>query len=60
MYQWSKTVWVFSGSKAVWVAQPSSGLDKRQATLQLIICAEGEQTVKPTAVFRGAGKVSLA
>eukprot|EP00112_Aurelia_sp_Birch-Aquarium-sp1_P025127 Seg821.9 transcript_id=Seg821.9/GoldUCD/mRNA.D3Y31 product="hypothetical protein" protein_id=Seg821.9/GoldUCD/D3Y31 len=54
------TTYAYKGSKAVWVAQPSSGLDKRQATLQLMICAEGEQTVKPTVVFRGAGKVLLA
>ena len=36
-----------SGSKQVWVSQPSSGLDKRQATLQLWIRAEGRQTVQP-------------
>ena len=45
------------GSKQVWVAQPSSGLDKRQATLQLCIPAEGEQNVKPALVFRGKGHV---
>ena len=27
----------FSGSKQIWVSQPGSGLDKRQATLQLCI-----------------------
>jgi hypothetical protein len=32
-------------------------LDKRQATLQLCICAEGEQNVKPSIVFRGKGRV---
>lgn len=31
----------FSGSKQIWVSQPGSGLDKRQATLQLCIRAEG-------------------
>ena len=45
------------GSKHVWVSQPSSGLDKRQATLQLCIRAEGEQNVKPAIVFRGKGNV---
>ena len=55
-----ETTYADKGSRAVWVAQPSSGLDKRQATLQLMIRAEGEQTVKPTVVFRGAGKVSSA
>lgn len=46
------------GSEQVWVSQPSSGLDKRQATLQLCIRAEGQQSVKPGIVFRGKGKVS--
>lgn len=46
------------GSRQVWVSQPSSGLDKRQATLQLCIRAEGEQNVKPAIVFRGKGNVS--
>ena len=45
------------GSEVVWVSQPSSGLDKMQATLQLCIRAEGEQNVKPTIVFRGKGNV---
>ena len=39
------------GSKQVWVSQPSSGLDKRQTTLQLCIKASGSQTVKPAIVF---------
>ena len=39
------------GSEVVWVSQPSSGLDKMQATLQLCIRAEGEQNVKPAIVF---------
>ena len=46
------------GSEQVWVSQPSSGLDKRQATLQLCIRAEGQQNVKPAIVFRGKGNVS--
>ena len=46
------------GSEHVWVSQPSSGLDKRQATLQLCIRAEGQQNVKPGIVFRGKGNVS--
>lgn len=41
----------------VWVSQPSSGLDNRQATLQPCIRAEGEQNVKPVIVFRGKGNV---
>lgn len=38
----------------VWVAQPGSGLDKRQATLQ--ICFSPEGMVKPALIFRGKGK----
>ena len=48
------------GNKQVWVSQPSSGLDKRQATLQLCIRAEGDQNVKPALVFRGKGTISSA
>ncbi len=47
------------GSKQVWVSQPSSGLDKRQATLQLCIRGSGKQSVKPAIVFRGKGNVAL-
>lgn len=47
----------FEGNKQVWISQPGSGLDKRQATLQLCIKAEGEQTVKPAIIFRGKGNV---
>ena len=47
------------GSKQVWVSQLSSGLDKRQANLQLCIRAEGEQNVKPAIVFTGKGNLSI-
>lgn len=47
-----------TGNKRVWVSQPSTGLDKRQATLQLCIRAEGEQNVKPAIVFRGKGNIA--
>ena len=46
---------IFSGSKQIWVSQPGSGLDKRQATLQLCIRAEGRQTVKPAMYFEVRG-----
>ena len=49
-----------TGSKQVWVSQSSSGLDKRQATLQPCIRAEGDQHVKHVIVFRGKGNVSSA
>lgn len=38
----------------VWVAQPGSGLDKRQATLQMCFSPLG--MVKPALIFRGTGK----
>ncbi len=47
-----------SGAKQVWVSQPSTGLDKRQATLQLCIRASGEQKIKPAIIFRGKGNIS--
>ena len=40
------------------VSQLSSGLDKRQATLQLCFGADGEQNVKPALIFRGKGRVA--
>ncbi len=46
------------GSKQVWVSQPSSGLDKRQATLQLCIRAYGSQRVEPAIVLRGKGNIT--
>ena len=42
------------------MCQPSPGLDKKQATLQVCIRAEGEQNVKPAIVFRGKGNISNA
>jgi hypothetical protein len=42
----------FIGTKRVWIKQPGSGLDKRQATLQLLIRPKGKQP-KPTLLFRG-------
>ena len=47
------------GTDQVWISQPASGLEKRQATLQLCIRTEGEQTIKPSIIFRGQGKVQL-
>ena len=47
------------GSKQVWVSQPTSCLDKIQATLQLCIRESGKQSVKPAIVFRGKGNVPM-
>ena len=43
------------GKKQVWISQTGSDLGKSQATLQLCIRTEGEQTVKPAVIFRGKG-----
>ena len=40
------------------MSQPSSGLDKQQATVQLCLRADGEQKVKPPLIFRGKGCVA--
>ena len=45
------TTYATTGSEQVWVSQPSRGLKKRQATLQLCISASGEHTVKPSIIF---------
>jgi hypothetical protein len=45
----------FVGTKRVWIKQPGSGLDKRQATLQLLIRPYGKQP-RPTLLFRGRAK----
>jgi hypothetical protein len=49
----------FVGTKRVWIKQPGSGLDKRQATLQLLIRPMGVQP-KPTLLFRGQVKPKRA
>lgn len=48
----SKCTIEFLGTQRVWLKQPGSGLDKRQATLQLLIRGEGKQP-KPVLIFRG-------
>ena len=43
----------FKGSKTVWVRTQRSGWDKRQATIQLTIFADGIDRVIPLIIFRG-------
>jgi len=45
-----------TGAKEVWCSNASSGLDKRQCTVQLTIFADGVSRVRPTIIFRGQGK----
>ena len=43
--------------RTVWNATPKgSGLEKRQATIQLCIRAEGPQVVRVALIFRGTGQ----
>ena len=44
------------GASIVWVQGGSSGLDKRQCTVQLTIFADGIPCVEPLVIFRGTGK----
>ena len=46
------------GDGPVWIRQPGSGLDNRQATLRLCIRPSSEQTVKPAIVFNGLSNIS--
>ena len=43
------------GTKTVWGRSLGSGLDKRQAMIQLTIHADGVPRTKPLPVFRGKG-----
>ncbi|CAG8778219.1 15676_t:CDS:2, partial [Acaulospora morrowiae] len=43
------------GAKTVWIKSSGSGLDKRQAIVQLTIFADGLKCVQPLIVFRGKG-----
>lgn len=45
----------YKHSEKIWIAQPGSGLDKRQCTLQILTRAEGEQP-RIAVIFRGKGK----
>ena len=41
--------------KEVWAQSGQSGLDKRQATVQLTVFSDGVDRVRPTVIFRGKG-----
>lgn len=44
-----------TGARTVWVKSIGSGLDKRQATVQLTVHADGIAQTPPMIVFRGKG-----
>ena len=43
------------GSKTVWVKTARSGWDKRQATLQIVLHADGVLRCRPLLIFHGKG-----
>ena len=43
------------GVKEVWAQSGQSDLNKRQATVQLTVFADGVDRVRPTVIFRGKG-----
>jgi len=43
------------GAERIWVRQPGSGLEKRQASLFLCIGAAGDRQPMPHVIFRGKG-----
>jgi hypothetical protein len=48
------------GAERVWCRQPGSGLEKRQATMHLTLCADDDAIQpKPIIVFRGNGRYIL-
>ena len=44
-----------TGCRTVWVKSLGSGFDKRQATVQLTVHADGLPHTRPMIVFRGKG-----
>lgn len=44
----------FKGAETVWIKETRSGWDKRQATLQLCVFADGVKRCKPQLIFHGA------
>ena len=43
------------GVREVWAESGQSDLDKRQATVQLTVFADGVDRIRPTIIFRGKG-----
>jgi hypothetical protein len=43
----------FKGAKTIWIKEQRSGWDRRQATLQVIVYADGENRCKPLLIFHG-------
>ena len=52
------TTYDFKGAQTVWVKTHRSGWDKRQATLQLLVSADGVNRCKPLLLFQGKGVLS--
>ena len=48
------TTWEEKGTHRVWIKHTGSGLDKRQASLQICVRAEGKQCISIALIFRGS------
>lgn len=44
----------FKGAKTIWIKEARSGWDRRQATLQLCVFADGKLRSRPLLIFHGA------
>ena len=44
-----------TGSKEIWCASGSPGLEKRQCTVQLTIFSDGLSRIRPLVIFQGKG-----
>jgi len=44
------------GAKTIWIKESRSGWDKRKATLQVCVYADGINRCKPLLIFQGAEK----
>ena len=49
-------IYDFRGAKTVWIKQSRSGWEKRCATLQIYVSADGLMHCKPLLIFKGLGK----
>ena len=50
-----ETLMIKKGVKKVWARSGQSSLGKRQVAVQLTVCADGIDRVRPTVNFQGKG-----
>jgi hypothetical protein len=49
----SGCIYDFKGNKTIWIKEQRSGWDRRQATLQVCVYANGIQRCRPLLIFYG-------